>query len=718
MDNPPQPDAENGAPPERLYVRHVSPVRADAPQGNPATDKIRAQPLPPCTENLEDLERDLERLAELAPAGNIAKVRHDLAILRNTLQTYRDVRAEEQANLEVWNEDARTAEMTIDARLEALRDERAKIESRNRDAIDSARERYRVAQEHEIAARASVGEDVSGLAESLAREASPFDTDFGDSNGTPSQDAPSANEGLGGAGNPAVQPEAPSNRPRLSFRFGRKPVVPPTAPSPDTATPPGGAPDAVPGANSASGSRDEDSGPTRWLVGDIEPDVAVRARPLEAFAVEHGLPVRWFAEPTQTPLASWVDKSAEVASRLLGWVSPAVFGTLFGLSLGQILGLLDLRPMLLSGDFETAKLVPAALAGTVVFAAIGKAIRPTAVFYGELWANGVAANPDGIRPGIAKILTAKAFQVLLCLCLIAVLLVTVEATVESQGLVKTFLEQNLNRSLASGKAPAAPRPPSVWETQALVLSIILPYVLQLATGGWIHGATSAFRNWLVALRTAEIAQIRREIHEREEARLAETNSILMERHHQNLRETMEPKSPPASTPDWSSSLPRWDSEAQDTEDEPAGRVDSEDEFGLGESPRSWEDESPSTRTVDPRYAAPQAAVSSPKAMAGIALVRRKDALSNLKIVYNRAKKDLATINQEIARWEQRRTEERKGLDEVSIKRIDAAYAAVVTAATQFERSFRRLANRCDRLGRRDIPARIHRMFLDDPKPRG
>ncbi len=714
----PSPESPSGRLHARLRPSHQSVVPSN-PTGRSALLKDYALPL--VASNPQRYDTLLEEMEPLVPAAAIADIRHKRTLLEDAIANFHQVRADAYSELETWNENARAADRAIDECLQDLRDERARVDAETLDRVELARARRVAARKALVVAMAEAGMDVSGVA---------ADPDDEDSTPRPPS-TPSRAEDVGGQATTETAPRGAVARLANPLQWLRSrgqdlsPAARSTMPPPEQPTP--STPPRPARVSAPDGGNDSI---VRYVVGDIEAAVAVRAKPLEAFAVDHGLPRQWFAagNPTTEPL--WLT----IALWLPRFLPTFVCGGLFGISLGQVLGIVDVRTLITSPDLESLPGAFAAAAGVVIFTAIGRTIQPFCAYTGQLWAQWMIASTGGVRERIGRILWCKAIIGLAYAVSVTFALVLIEANVERHGLLRAFLDRDTNRILAGGQSNAPTAGPQGAEIWFLVLSIVLPYVLAQWTSGWIHGWTSAAKDWLISLHTVEVARVRKAEYEKEVERLAQSNALALEHHHQILRSRLQ-------SPEDTKTIVR----APDTEAPSAFDDDIPAEFGaeldhfLPATERLPESESlgappPEASAlindldrVQPSLGqgtAP-AIVSdalgsgplTPVAMVALARIENSDAEGELRMVRARRMQALEPIDREIARYEALRVDERHSLPSELNGKMDLAYSVLQRAAGSYQRSFEALRRRCDRLGRRDLPALVHRALLDNPTPR-
>jgi hypothetical protein len=663
------------------------------------------RPLPDTARSPARYDRTLALLSDSAPVSDRARVEHDRAVLEDTLAFYAAARSEVYSELEALNENTALANAQIDLDIAALRAERERIDGEMMGAINVARDRHHRSLEAEALARVRAGEDRKAVEEEISRLAV----------GTQRLERSEGDTEKPLADTEASAPMAASTRrfPKLALpklAFGRRTrqngPVQPTPSVPEAAQPVG-----------LLGPLGTNRGTTRFVPGDLEAQVQVRVRPIDAIAVEHGLPARWFSATPPDPTG----RLKRFGPLFQDQLPTVVGGGLFGLSLGQVLGVVDARQMVTAPDLEMIPGFFSAFVGMVVFGAIGKGVYRHAVFSGELSASATISAQGAPCPRIPHRLRWHAYFANGACLVNALLLAFIEATVERQGLVRAFLDRDVNRMLAGGGVSLAPQSPTGLESWALVLCVILPYLYGRLVSGWIHGWTGSARGWLESLHVTEVAAIRRAEYEKEEVRLAEFNELEREEWRRAYSSRRDAVSGPAQAVSGAPSVAEsWqpteegDPEAviglqlPDAESDPA--TEGAERWGSIPTEARWAPGAVSAGLVYPTVP------STPAEAAALAVAETRSALSDLKHHWARRRDAIAHVDPAIQRLEAQRTEERREPSSEDMARVDRAYGAVVEAATRYDASVNRLIRRADRLGRRDLLARVHRAVVDNPSP--
>lgn len=169
-----------------------------------------------------------------------------------------------------------------------------------------------------------------------------------------------------------------------------------------------------------------------------------------------------------------------------GWIALVACGSIFGISVGLLLQVLDPRALALNASNQIGSFAVCAFFGVSLFWILGKTVSGVAALASEERCHAHMAKYLDDRDKIGDWLLATARGSLIAILIVAAVLIVIEATVERYGIVQTVIDKMKNALMLGGHTSvvsAGGPPAAVGICLALVASV--PFVFYHLAEGWI-----------------------------------------------------------------------------------------------------------------------------------------------------------------------------------------------------------------------------------------
>jgi hypothetical protein len=239
-------------------------------------------------------------------------------------------------------------------------------------------------------------------------------------------------------------------------------------------------------------------------------EARAQAEPEASIAIRQGV-------LSESPAYTYNESSGFVHGviRTMKTMALIVCGLLFGFSVGIIAGQIKMTRL---QNLQSAQMAWAAgfcLLGIFLFWTFGRVVGGLASLIAEKrYTALLARHPDNPQE-VGKWFTSACALITAISAICLFVLVTIEATVEIQGLVKFVEDQNAIRNLTANSG--APASLSVFAKLGLALMFSIPFALMHAADGYISGRRDAIRIYLSGRREQEAFQIATILHEERKA---------------------------------------------------------------------------------------------------------------------------------------------------------------------------------------------------------
>lgn len=636
--------------PSRLFVRQLPTPLADLPFGAVPSDTS----LPNTLRQDQFYAAALTKMEGVMPLP-VAALRDQLDRVKAAQERFTSVRMEELTWLQFANEDARDADKAIEGELTTLRQKRDALEQEHETRIEERIGLRTQARQAAVAAFAVAGLSLEPLRGELRSE----DDEFLLPSATPA--------GIETPTETLPQPTRPAARLGGFLRTVLQ------KPSPAVL---------VPESNLPSNRAPL---PHRLVPEFAADEVSVHVVPAGSVALHHGLSL---VSPTLHTL--------ENRQRWIEWPALAICGTIFGVSLGILIEILDARRLVTRPE---AMIVPTLLVGGIgiaIFWVLGRVARGLMAFASESW-HAVVADKSRLDVTDAKnALRKMSVGVMLTTVALFVLLVVIESSVERYGILGALLSHESNARLLKGQSATA-APVSVSIQIALALVVSLPFLLLHGLHGWVEGKVGAFTHFVENQVSHSLWEAQKTLHEQRTTELAEINSDLLgyrrgelaEQARQNLPQELSIVEP--SVPDAYPTDP--------------GKADVDIEIVAPFRHSLLPDGSRLHLSTEQGW--PLGTVAA----AMLAVAQAREAHSQVRRAQAKKREALAVLDRDIQRWESRRYEETRELSAEAKQRIGAAHAAYAEASRRFDKLYQQEWKRYEHLTRAGLLRRIwHYLF--------
>jgi hypothetical protein len=225
---------------------------------------------------------------------------------------------------------------------------------------------------------------------------------------------------------------------------------------------------------------------------------------------------------------------------LMTAVATVTCGTIFGASIGILLGIVQMDQFTVDPQAQLRALGPLAVIGVAMFWILGRTVHGIAALLAEERYNSFIIRHQGNPERVGKWLRIAAFLSLIVLGFTLICFIVLEATIERNGIVRFFQDRSTNQLILTGSklASGGISKPTAW-TLALVASV--PFLFWHALEGWVYGRGHSIYKAFADMREVQVYDIADEIHQ-EHTHMARAQAA------QQQTEVSNDENIPASTP--------------------------------------------------------------------------------------------------------------------------------------------------------------------------
>jgi hypothetical protein len=509
---------------QRFHIRRSVQTPADFPPGEPEVSSVR--PALPKPESLPAVyEGPFARIEKYFPL-KAAYLRDLQQRALNSIENYRRVYREEEERLQNHNEEARRASICIDRQINEYWNECSSVLTELQSKIDKARvdweEQRQLVAEYKIRCGFMLDADL--------KNSDPLDED------DPSLEEPSPNPSAGIASEAdEAQNKGMFDRIKSFVRREDQKQTDASASQPTTAgqslvpAPPAAEEMVVSHADDAYlqtliSRLKEVTDPATLSIGITVPYPIEQAdeqvAPPEVVAVKLGLPYPELFENNQggggqEGAFSLVRAVAAAIGRGVAYLGKQipllVFGTIFGLSLGLVIGIIEAANFGRIGRYSV-QLAGLSVIGCGILSVVAKTLTHiTHLLCEYVYSTALASSIDAVQR-YERFVRKLAWTLLFVLLFSSAVFIAIEANVERHGIVQSFASKMENSLLQrGGQAPAAENNNFAFWSIALVASV--PFVFFYISAAWRETRAGVIRAYVLARRGEMVAERAEKLYE-------------------------------------------------------------------------------------------------------------------------------------------------------------------------------------------------------------
>jgi hypothetical protein len=642
--------------PQRLFVRQLPDRLADLPTSPSTTPS-----LPDALRQEKFYSAALGRMEQAIPL-QVATLRDQLDRVKATLERFQLARTEELTWLQLTNEDARHAEEVISEKIEALQQKRETLEAEQEARIEARMVQRALARQTAVASVAAAGLDESDLK-----------TEFQEQDESMVLPALLESVTVTDETLPAVVSDPiPASRPHFLKGLWRGMRGQVAADSGDISPAP---------PASVGGTVQDENLPHR-LVPEVQQEEAMLlATPREALCLKHGLPA---ASPTLNGLKD--------SQQRLEWAALVVCGTIFGISVGILIEVLDPSRLFTRPEETWRPALMVGVIGIAVFWVLGRVAHGLMSLASECWHACIATQSRVDTDAAARSLRRASIGSLFIGATLLIGLIIIEATVERYGILGALASREVNNQIQSGAATGTVKiSPVVQMAMALIVS--MPFLLLHGLHGWVEGKAGILNGFLASRSAETLWETKKLLHGQRTGDLAEINTDLLKYRRDELARIAQNDSTPQPV---GQSVPLLTNDAV-----------------VSMSPPLQHSLIPDAGNL--RLSAEQGWPLGSVAAAMLAMSQAREAHFQVRRAQAQKRESLAPLDREIQRWEAQLQMEKCELSNEAKQRIDSAHAAYAVAVRDFDALYKQECLRYESLTRPGLFWRIRHYFWAAPK---
>lgn len=301
---------------------------------------------------------------------------------------------------------------------------------------------------------------------------------------------------------------------------------------------------------------------------EVKQEARKQAPSVEALAAEQGYfsrspaarvggPPRWGPiPPEEKGWFVWVKRGgiatanacASIARWLLTLLATLFCGTIFGVSVGILLGIISKDFITVAPQKQIVYFALLAVFGSALFWVLGHTTQALAALVAEVNTNAnTTLHRDNIQ-SIGKWLSTAGRVFVLLLIVVLVFFIFIEASVEKNGIIRFFMDNMANAQIASGQHLNTS---SISNFEAWILALIacVPFLVWHFTEGLIQGREGAMQQSLLDLRDKKVQERADDIYANRKALAQNRIQQQAELYASNISsQSPPPPSPPANQP--------------------------------------------------------------------------------------------------------------------------------------------------------------------------
>lgn len=411
-------------------------------------------------------------------------------------------------------------------------------------------------------------------------------------------------------------------------------------------------------------------------------------QPIEAVAVRQGL---LYDSPAAQGLEHAKPRGLQ-AARLIALLA---CGSIFGLSLGVLIGVIDVRMLSIRPLAVAIPAVIVIILGVSIFWTLGRIV--TGVF--GLWSeehylgrlNLYAEDPGKVGEWLQK----SAWCTLLVAIVIAVLLIGIECQVERYGVLGVLLNKSQNASIVAGHGGGAEgQGPSDLVIICLVMMVSVPFVIHHAVEAWLEVRKRTINQRMMDIKISDMNRSARDIQRARTDKLDAAYTTWLASRTEERETTAQYASAAERSVDVVSPigervldqpLPQNASTVSAVETEDAVAPEVGPTLTVGASMHAGK---------NTLYIAPSPHVLTPeeveaRVMLSVASQQARDVWSRRRVAMAKRNEAIAWIDDRIAAHETMRRAERADMEGANRSRLEDAYADYAGSVRAFDEAYKR-----------------------------